>query len=137
MVTAQLNDYRQSPRKVRLVASLIKGKSADKAIAMLGVTIKEASGPIKKLIESAIANAKNNFHIDRAELYIKEVQVNPGTVMKRSMPRARGSAYPVRKRTSHISLILDQRAPESVAKLAEAPKSGVEKTVKKTKSSKN
>ncbi len=107
MVTASLNDYRQSPRKVRLVANLVKGKQVEKALDLLTFTIKEAAAPVKKLIESAVASAKNNFSIDKAELIIKDIQVNPGVVMKRSMPRARGSAYGIKKRTSHITLTLD------------------------------
>ena len=106
MVKASLNDYRQSPRKVRLVADLVRGKSAEKALTLLTYTVKEASGPIKKLLQSALANAKN-LSIDSAELIVKDIQVNPGLMMKRSMPRAQGSAYPIRKRTSHVTLVLD------------------------------
>ncbi len=108
MVKASLNDYRQSPRKVRLVADLVRGKNAEKALALLAYTVKEAAGPIKKLIESALANAKT-MSIDSAELIIKDIQVNPGLVMKRSMPRAQGSAYPIKKRTSHVTLVLDTK----------------------------
>ncbi len=116
MVKASLNDYRQSPRKVRLVANLVKGKQADTAIALLSFTVKEAAASIKKLIESGVANAKNNFNIESADLYIKDIQVNPGLVMKRSMPRARGSAYQIKKRTSHIDLILDVKVKKEKAK---------------------
>ena len=81
---------------------------------------------MKALLLSALANAKHNFNIDGANLYVKELLVNPGVVLKRSMPRARGSAYPIRKRTSHVHLTLAVREP----KAAKAPKA---KTVKAKK----
>jgi len=111
MITASLNNYRQSPRKVRLVANLIKGKKVDEALNMLGYVTKRASNPIASLVLSAIANAKNNFNIEKDNLIIKEMRVDGGVVMKRSMPRARGSAFPIKKRTSHIYLVL---APKEV-----------------------
>ncbi len=117
MVTASLNDYRQAPRKVRLVADLVKGKKVGQAMTMLDFLVKEASGPMKKLIASAVANAKTNFNLSADNLFIKSVQVNPGTIMKRSMPRARGSAFPIHKHTSHVTLVLDV--------LAEKPKKAV------------
>jgi large subunit ribosomal protein L22 len=106
MITASLNEYRQSPRKVRLVAGLVKGKPVAKAIDILQFTIKEAALPIQKLIKSAVASAKNG-NIDADSLIVKDIQVNPGVTFKRSMPRARGSAYGINKRTSHITLTLD------------------------------
>lgn len=116
MVKASLNDYRQSPRKVRLIANLVRGKKVEKAIDLLTFTLKDAAEPVKKLLESAVANAKNNYQIEKADLFIKEIQVNPGVVMKRSMPRARGSAYGIKKRTSHISLVLDVKVEKPKAK---------------------
>lgn len=109
MITAQLKTYRQSPRKVRLVSDLVKGKSVSDAIKLLSVVTKEAALPLKKLVESAVKNAKNSFDIDEKNLFIKDFRVDAGTVMKRSMPRARGSAFPILKRTSHISLVLEER----------------------------
>jgi large subunit ribosomal protein L22 len=106
MVTASLNDYRQAPRKVRLVANLVKGKKVGDAMNILDFLVKEASGPMKKLIASAVANAKTNFNLSSENLFIKNVQVNPGTIMKRSMPRARGSAFPIHKHSSHVRVIL-------------------------------
>jgi large subunit ribosomal protein L22 len=114
MVKATLNDYRQSPRKVRLVANLIKGKDVDTAIATLTFTVKDASFPIKKLIESAIANAKNNFNLERAQLFVKEILVNAGPVLKRSSAGTRGSAMPIKKRTSHVDVILDVLAENKI-----------------------
>ncbi len=109
MITAKLNTYRQSPRKVRLVSDLVKGKSVEQAIQALKVTTKSAALPLLKLIESAVDNAKKSFNVDSKGLYIKEFRVDAGASMKRSMPRARGSAYPILKRTCHVSLVLDER----------------------------
>ncbi len=120
MVTASLNDYRQAPRKVRLVANLVKGKKVGDAMTMLDFLVKEASGPMKKLIASAVANAKTNFNLSAENLFIKSVEVNGGTIMKRSMPRARGSAFPIHKHSSHVTLVLDVVAekPKKVTKAA-------------------
>lgn len=113
MITAELNTYRQSPRKVRLVSDLVKGKSVTDALRVLSVTIKEAAGPLHKLIASAVKNAKNSFDIDEKNLYVKDFRVDAGAVLKRSMPRARGSAFPILKRTSHIKLVLEERGAEN------------------------
>ncbi|MES2087759.1 MAG: 50S ribosomal protein L22 [Patescibacteria group bacterium] len=109
MITAQLNTYRQSPRKVRLVSDLVKGKGVVEALLLLSVTTKEAAGPLHKLITSAVKNAKNSFNIEEKNLFVKEFRVDAGAVLKRSMPRARGSAFPILKRTSHIKLVLGER----------------------------
>jgi large subunit ribosomal protein L22 len=108
MVKAELKNYRQSPRKVRMVADVIRGKKAKEAINLLSVTTKRSSTPLKKLLESAIANAKNNLDLDSANLFIKKITVDSGPTMNRWMPRARGSAAPIRKRTSRITIILEE-----------------------------
>ncbi len=105
-ITAKLNDYRQSPRKVRLVAGLICGKNAEEAVDILTMTVKRASDPIINLLKSAIANAKNNFSLKAEDLFVKALTVDNGAILYRRMPRARGVAYPIRKRVSHINLIL-------------------------------
>jgi large subunit ribosomal protein L22 len=102
---ALLKNYRQSPRKVRLVASFIKGKRVADAFMHLESMPKRASGPMKGLLTSAIANAKV-AGISDENLYVEGVTVNKGIVLKRSMPRARGSASRINKRTSHIALTL-------------------------------
>lgn len=102
---ATLKNYRQSPRKMRLVAGLIRGKKVANAEVILKNSIKNASLPFSKLLNSAVANAKN-LGIDKENLSIKEVRVDGGYVLKRMMPRARGSAYVIKKRTSHINLAL-------------------------------
>jgi large subunit ribosomal protein L22 len=113
MVTASLTNYRQSPRKVRLVASLIKGKTVPQALNVLMVTTKRASDPMVKLLNSALANAKNRG-LSTDDLFVKECTVNQGLTMKRFMPGARGSAFPIRKKTSHVMLVLESKAPKAV-----------------------
>ena len=105
-VNAKLNRYNQSPRKVRLLTQLIKGKGADTALAILSLSSKRGSMPMMKLLKSAIANAKNNLKIEAGDLYVKEASVDGGVVMKRSRPRAFGRAYPIRRKTSNIKLVL-------------------------------
>ncbi|MBX4209131.1 50S ribosomal protein L22 [Candidatus Parcubacteria bacterium] len=114
MVTASLTNYRQSPRKVRLVASLIKGKSVPEALNMLSVTVKRSSDPLAKLINSAVANAKDRG-VSTENLYIKECTVNQGLTMKRFMPGARGTGFPILKKTSHVKLVLDARVAKKPA----------------------
>jgi len=106
MITASLSNYRITPRKVRLVADMIRGKSIEQAQIILVNVSKKAKHPLAGLLDSAIANAKNNFNIEKDNLMVKEIRVDQGFVLKRSMPMARGSAFPVKKRTSHISLVL-------------------------------
>ncbi len=108
---AFLKNYRQSPRKVRLVANLIKGKNTKEAIAELDFLPKRAGFPIKKLLLSAIANAKN-MGIEKDNLFIKELRVDKGIVMKRMMPAAMGSGHRINKRTSHITLVLAEKIVE-------------------------
>jgi large subunit ribosomal protein L22 len=105
---AVLKNHRQSPRKMRLVAGLLKGKSTDKALSLLSFVPKKASLPIKKLLESAVANAKEKGE-DTKKLYIKEIRVDEGITLKRSMPVWRGMAHPIRKRSSHISILLETK----------------------------
>ena len=104
-ITAQLNNYRQSPRKVRLVANAIKGKKVSQAKNILNFLTKRATGPIHKLLNSALANAKNmDANVD--SLFVKTVSVDQGDILYRRMPVAHGAAHPIRKRTSKIKLIL-------------------------------
>lgn len=107
MITAKLNDYRQSPRKVRLVANLVKGKKVEDAKSSLTFLIKRAAKPLADLLDSAVANANHNFNITADQLYVKEFRVDEGVVLKRRMPRSRGMAYPINKRTSHVFIQLD------------------------------
>lgn len=102
---AVLKNYRQSPRKVRLLADLVRGKKVNDALAALQFIDKRAADPFAKVVLSAQANAKN-AGVDVSKLIIKTVAVNKGTVIKRFMPRARGSASAIRKRNSHITVEL-------------------------------
>ena len=123
---AFLKNYRQSPRKVRLVAGLIKGKNVTEAVAELDFLAKRAGLPIKKLLLSAVANAKQKG-IEAENLFIKELRVDKGIVMKRMMPAAMGTAHRINKRTSHLNLLL----AEKVAKVIGVKKTKVKKAAKK------
>ena len=112
---AFLKNYRQSPRKVRLVADLIKNKRIVDAFTELRSLAKRAAEPIEKLLASAVSNAKQAGISDK-DLYVLNVTVNEGIVMKRSMPRARGSASRINKRTSHVVLTLIEKKVEQKAK---------------------
>jgi large subunit ribosomal protein L22 len=122
---AFLKNYRQSPRKVRLVAGLIKGKRVTDAFVHLNALPKRATGPITKLLSSAVSNAKQ-AGVSEDALFVSNVTVDKGIVMKRSMPRARGSASRINKRTSHVTLTLVEK---TIEKKAKAPK--IEKAEKK------
>ena len=94
-------------RKVKIVIDLIRGKKVDEALAILMYTPKAAAPVVEKLLLSAIANAENNLSMDRGSLYVAEVFANPGPTLKRYVARSRGSASPMLKRTSHITVVLD------------------------------
>lgn len=98
---AKLSNFRQSPRKMRMVANLVRGKKVSDAILHLDFTAKRASNPIKTLIESAVANAKN-LEIPTENLVVKSIRVDAGKTLYRRRPASRGSAHPIRKRTSQI-----------------------------------
>lgn len=107
--TAELSTYNQSPRKVRLVTELIKGKKIDEAIKALTFLPKRAALPIRKLIESAVANAKQKGE-DAENLRIKDIRVDSAGMLVRYMPRAMGRAAPIRKRRSRIVVALTSDA---------------------------
>jgi large subunit ribosomal protein L22 len=137
---AFLKNYRQSPRKVRLVAGLVKGKKVTEAIAELDFLAKRAGFPIKKLLLSAVANAKQ-MGAEVENLFIKELRVDKGIVMKRMMPAAMGSGHRINKRTSHINLLLAERVipvkkTKKVALKKTEEKKEVKKVAVKTKKSK-
>ncbi|MDD2375908.1 MAG: 50S ribosomal protein L22 [Clostridia bacterium] len=105
---AYLSNARISARKVKIVIDTIRGKKVEEALAMLKFTNKAAAPLIHKLLKSAIANATNNHDMDGSKLMVSEVFANQGPTMKRIMPRAKGSAYKIRKRTSHITIIVKE-----------------------------
>lgn len=107
---AQLNSLRISPRKVRLVVDLIRGKKIDDALTELTFSKKHAAQPVKKLLESAIANAVHNHMAIRDSLKVEVAFVNEGSVLKRWMPKAMGRATPLKKRSSHITIVVGGEA---------------------------
>ena len=118
-VKAQLNNYRQSPRKVRLVVDAIRGKKVGDAITTLSFVTKRSTLPLQKLLASAVANAKN-LSLSTENLVIKEIRVDAGSTLFRRRPRSHGMSNPIRKRTSHISVTLAESNPKARAKKLEA-----------------
>lgn len=142
--TATLSQYRQSPRKTRLLADLVRGKKVEDAILQLDFRAKRSAPVFVKLIKSAIANAKA-AGLDEKALVVKSITVDQGPIMKRSRPRAHGRAFPIHKHTSHIIVTLSDKALAPTTKKAKkaeavlikkevvAPKKSVAKTVTKKK----
>ena len=100
---------RVAPRKAKIVVDLIRGKQVDQALAILMYTPKSAAPVVEKLLNSAIANAENNLEMDRASLYVAEVYANQGPTLKRYWARSHGRADMIKKTTSHITIVLDQK----------------------------
>jgi len=117
LVTASANDLRIAPRKMRLVTNLVKGMNALDAMTQLQHANKKAAPILVKLIQSAIANAKNNFSLDANHLYIKSISADMGKVMKRYFPRARGSAFVIRRKMSHVNIVLEERKQAKASKV--------------------
>lgn len=107
---AKASQIRIAPRKVRLVVDIVRGKSVSQALNILAFTRKKAALPVQKLLKSAVANAAENHGVSDVDaLVIDRITVDEGPALKRFMPRARGRATPIRKRTSHIQIILRER----------------------------
>lgn len=106
---AIVRNVRMTPRKVKLIADLIRGKDAGTAMAIIMNTPKAASEVMAKLLKSAVANAENNHNMNTDKLFVKMVHVAPGPIMKRVRPRAQGRAFRILKRTSHITLVLAEK----------------------------
>ena len=106
---AYLKYLRIAPRKVQIVADLIRGKDVNTAMAILMQTPKAASAPLIKLLKSAVANAENNNNMDVEKLYVSRVFATPGPILKRVMPRAQGRMYRINKRTSHITVVVAEK----------------------------
>lgn len=136
-VKAKLNNLRISPRKVRLVADLVRGLDVDEALDQIGISYKRASSPMKKLISSAISNGENNLGIDRDNMYIESVLVDAGPSLKRWMPKAYGRASQILKRTTQIEITLAERVEgkgrKSQEELEEARKKRMEAKMKREK----
>jgi len=108
-ITAKLRYLRISPRKVRRVADLVRRTQVEKARATLKFSRQRSAEPLLKLLNSACANAKKNFSIEQDGLFIKKITVDQGPVYKRFRPAARGTAHPIHKKTSHVTIVLDKK----------------------------
>jgi len=108
-VKAKLSFTRIAPRKIRLVADLVRGKNVNEAIQILSFTNKKSAPVLKKLIQSAIANGVQKKVADVDSLYVKLLTVDQGPTLKRYMPRAMGRASEIKKKTSHVNLILEEK----------------------------
>jgi large subunit ribosomal protein L22 len=100
---------RIAPRKVRIVADLIRGKGVDEALSILKYTPKVASSVLSKVVASAAANAENNFDMNRSDLIVAETFVDQGPTLKRIKPRARGQAFRINKKTSHVTVVVGEK----------------------------
>ena len=134
-IHASLRSLRMSPRKVRLVIDAIRGLSVTEADTRLAFIKKAAALPVQKLLRSAIANAEHNFHVNREDLIVKTITADGGQTIKRFRPRAFGRGAPIRKRTTHINIVLVDRqgSTKNVAASSEVKEP---KTAKKTVSKK-
>ena len=110
-VHASLRHLRQSPRKVRLVVNTIRGLSVTAAETRLTFMPKISAKPVLKLLRSAIANAEHNFKLEKQDLYVRHIVADGGPTLSRWRPRAFGRAAPIRKRTTHITLVLSNEKP--------------------------
>ena len=137
-VKAKLSYLRIAPRKVRMVTALIKGKKVEKAQTILNFTTKKAAQPVLKLLNSALASAINNFQMQESNMYISKVLVNEGPKLKRWRARARGRAFAIQKKTSHITIVLQEteKAPRKKKKKAKKVVTPIKETKKQTQAEK-
>lgn len=129
-VKANAKFIRMSPKKIRLIADLIRGMNVKTAEAQLKFKVKLAAGPVLKLLKSAVANALHNFNLKEENLFIKTIAVNEGPSLKRWAPKAFGRATPVIKRSAHVNIVLDEKIPGTAIK-TESLKESALKTKKK------
>lgn len=137
-VTAQLNNIRIAPRKVRQVVNLVRGKNAVDAKNMLTFTVNKSARDILKLLNSALANAKHDFQLDEENLFISKITVDEGPKLKRWHAMSRGRAFPILKRTSRITLVVSEKnvtpkTPKKSEKTAVKNEEPTKKTIVKTK----
>ena len=130
-VKSKTNGLRLAPRKVRAVVNLIRGKNVDQALDQLEFLIRRPAAPVIKLVKAAIANAENNFHLVRENLFVKEIKVDEGVKLKRFMPRGFGRATTIQKKTSSITIVLGERVVG--LKKSDADKQKKDKVVKAEK----
>lgn len=107
---AESRHIRIAPRKARLVADLIRGRKVEEALTLLDFVPKKAARLISKTLKSVLANAEQNQRVDVDQLYVRRITVDGGATLKRFLPRAHGRATPLRKRTSHITIVVDERS---------------------------
>jgi len=133
-VKVRLSNLRTAPRKTRLVADLVRGKTLAQAQSILSFTVNKTARTMLKLINSATATATHDLHLDESNLFISKIMVDEGQKMKRWHPMSRGRAYPIMKRTSHIVLVLDEIKPseenKEIKKTEKTKKSGKKEVVK-------
>ncbi|MBU1032402.1 50S ribosomal protein L22 [Patescibacteria group bacterium] len=122
-VKASLRRLHMAPRKVRLVVDLVRGLPVKEAVLRLSFLQKEAALPVLKLLKSAMANAEHNFKLDSSDLVVKSITADGGMTLKRWRPRAFGRAAPIRKRTTHINIVLAQK--EAAEKLKTKSEKGI------------
>jgi len=120
-VTAQLNNLRMAPRKVRAVVNLIKNKNVLDALAQLEALVKRSGSPVAKLLRSAIANAENNNDMVKENLYVKSINVDEGVKLKRFKPKGFGRVSPLEKKTSRIRVVLAEKVAGMKRSVAERP----------------
>ena len=130
-IKVQLNNIRIAPRKTRQLIDVVRSKDVAEARALLDFTVKRAAQPVLKLLNSAVASAVNDFKLEEGNLYISKITADEGPTLKRSFPMSRGRAYPIMKRTSHITLILSEKSQIPNSKSQTNPKSKITKTKKK------
>jgi large subunit ribosomal protein L22 len=137
-IKAKLSNLRTAPRKVRQVVDLVRGKNVIQAQSMLLFTVNKSARSVLKLLNSAVATAKHEFHLDEANLFISKITVDEGPKLKRWHPMSRGRAYPIIKRSSHIAIVLSEKnaakaeVKTPAEKKAEKPAvKSAQKTVKK------
>ncbi len=127
---ASLRNIRISPKKMNVIAELVRGENAKQAEILLGFTPKKGAKILKKVVASAIANATNNFKQNGDELYLREIKVSKAFTIKRSIPGSRGRVKPILKRSSHVHVELDTK-PKAVKESKKASAKTVEKSEKK------
>lgn len=134
-VKAKLSNLRTSPRKVRQVVDLVRGKRVPEAQSILLFTVNKSARPVLKLLNSAVDSAKHNHQLKEENLFVSKITVDEGPKLKRWHPMSRGRAYPIIKRTSHIALTLSEKSearnPKSETKIEKPAVKNIKKEVKK------
>lgn len=130
-VKVSLQNLRVAPRKARLVVDLLRNKNVNDAKNLLMFTVKRPAEPILRLLNSALASARNDFKLSEDNLYISKITVDAGPTLKRSNPESRGRAFPIMKRTSHITLVVSE--VKTTEEKVKSPNSKVKNTSKKPK----